>query len=54
MIARAVEAHGLRHKTFPGYEGAFLMLEAPEGSRLYLFDEDFLGEGIEVSEQDAD
>lgn len=53
VIERAVETHGLCHKTFPGYEGAFLMLEAPEGTRLYLFDEDFLGEGIEVSEDSA-
>jgi hypothetical protein len=37
---------------YPGYEGAFAALKAPEGTTLYLFDEDFLGEGIEVDETD--
>ena len=45
-----VELRGLKHKRFPGFEGAFLALKAPEGTMLYLFDEDFLGEPIEVEE----
>jgi hypothetical protein len=52
-IETAIEAQNIRHQAFPGYEGAFLVLQAPEGTRLYLFDEDFLGEGIEVSEGDG-
>ena len=49
-IERAIEQHGIRHEKFPGYEGAFVMLRAPEGTELYVFDEDFLGESIEVIE----
>ena len=48
----ALERHGIASEKFPGYEGAARMLEAPEGTRLYLFKEDFLGEGIEVAEGD--
>ena len=48
----ALERHGIAYEKFPGYEGAARMLEAPEGTRLYLFKEDFLGEGIEVAEGD--
>ena len=44
--------HGLAIEKFPGYEGAFAAIKAPEGTCLYLFDEDFLGEGIEVDESD--
>lgn len=44
------ERHGFRMQKFPGFEGAFTALRAPEGTMLYLFDEDFLGEGIEVEE----
>jgi len=51
-VERAIEQHGLKHEKFPGYEGAFVRLLAPEGTSLYLFDEDFLGEGIEVAEGD--
>lgn len=47
-----VEHRGLEHETFPGFEGAFLKLEAPEGTPIYLFDEDFLGESYEVDESD--
>jgi len=46
------ERHGFRQQKFPGFEGAFGALRAPEGTTLYLFDEDFLGEGIEVGESD--
>ena len=45
-----VEKEGLRTQRFPGYEGAFLAIKAPEGTMLYVFDEDFLGEPIEVDE----
>lgn len=48
----AVERHNLPHEKFPGYEGAFVALRAPEGTMLYAFDEDFLGELIEVEESD--
>jgi hypothetical protein len=42
--------HGFTHKEFPGFEGAFMSVIAPEGTELYLFDEDFLGELYEVEE----
>jgi len=44
--------HGFKHKEFPGYEGAFMSITAPEGTELFLFDEDFLGELYEVEESD--
>ena len=46
----AIAKHGFTHHEFPGFEGAFMMLQAPEGTMLYLFDEDFLGELYEVDE----
>jgi hypothetical protein len=49
-VAAAIEQYGLKHEKFPGFEGAFMALEAPEGTKLFLFDEDFLGEMYEVSE----
>ncbi|MGB5244955.1 MAG: hypothetical protein WBM54_12025 [Woeseia sp.] len=52
-LEAAIEQHGLRKQKFPGFEGAFAVLAAPEGTRLYLFDEDFLGESYEVSEEPA-
>ena len=52
-LEAAIEARGLRAQKFPGFEGAFKVLAAPEGTRLYLFDEDFLGEAYEVSEDPA-
>jgi hypothetical protein len=45
-----IEAQGLPAEKFPGFEGAFLVLTAPEGTQLYVFKEDFLGEPIEVDE----
>ena len=45
-----VAKHGIETERFPGYEGAFLAIKAPEGTTLFLFDEDFLGEAIEVDE----
>lgn len=50
QLASVVERHGVRHSTFPGFEGAFAELEAPEGTKLYLFPEDFLGESYVVEE----
>lgn len=47
-----VKQHGMKSQKFPGYEGAFLALKAPEGTMLYMFDEDFLGESYEVAESD--
>ena len=40
------------HQRFPGFEGAFVVLTAPEGTKLFAFDEDFLGENYEVDESD--
>ena len=48
----AIERHDLPHEKFPGFEGAFVVLRAPEGTMLYAFDEDFLGDLIEVEESD--
>ncbi len=45
-----LELHGFACEKFPGFEGAFAALRAPEGTVLYVFDEDFLGEPYEVDE----
>jgi predicted lactoylglutathione lyase len=45
-----LEQHGFDHEKFPGFEGAFVAIRAPEGTMLYAFDEDFLGEAYEVDE----
>lgn len=47
-----IERHGLEHQKFPGYEGAFVAITAPEGTVLFAFDQDFLGEAYEVEESD--
>jgi len=47
-----VEKQGLTHEMYPGFEGAFMALKAPEGTVLYAFDEDFLGDTYEVEESD--
>ena len=47
-----IAKHGLEYEKFPGYEGAFVAVVAPEGTRLYAFEEDFLGDLIEVEESD--
>ncbi len=44
------ERAGIEIDMFPGFEGAFARIAAPEGTSLYLFDEDFLGAAIEVEE----
>lgn len=49
----AVERHGWRVERFPGFEGAYAVIEAPEGTPVYLFEEDFLGESYVVDESDA-
>jgi hypothetical protein len=51
-LAHLVERHGFKQEKFPGFEGAFVALKAPEGTMLYMFDEDFLGETYEVAESD--
>ena len=45
-----LEQRGVDCRKFPGFEGAFAALRAPEGTMLYVFDEDFLGEAYEVDE----
>lgn len=49
-LSATIEQHALRHQDFPGFEGAFTELVAPEGTRLYVFEEDFLGEPYIVEE----
>ena len=49
-LMQLIDVQGLTYDKFPGFEGAFGVLTAPEGTRLYVFDEDFLGESIEVDE----
>jgi predicted enzyme related to lactoylglutathione lyase len=45
-----LEQQGIEHEKFPGFEGAFVAIRAPEGTTLYAFEEDFLGEAYEVDE----
>lgn len=52
-LKKMIKREGMRNEKFPGFEGAFTVLTAPEGTQLYVFDEDFLGEPIEV-EEDVD
>lgn len=51
-LSTLISEHSLPHQNFPGFEGAFVALKAPEGTMLYAFDEDFLGETYEVDESD--
>lgn len=51
-LSALIKKYDLPHKRFPGFEGAFVVLTAPEGTNLFVFDEDFLGEGYEVDESD--
>jgi len=53
-LEAVIERHGLRTRKFPGFEGAFRIVEAPEGTCLFLFDEDFLGEAYIVDESGDD
>lgn len=45
-----LDRHGFDYEKFPGFEGAFVAIHAPEGTTLYAFEEDFLGESYEVDE----
>lgn len=45
-----LDQRGFDYEKFPGYEGAFVAVRAPEGTTLFAFDEDFLGESYEVDE----
>ncbi len=45
-----LEQNGMRFEKFPGFEGAFVAIRAPEGTTLFAFEEDFLGEKYEVDE----
>ena len=45
-----LEQNGIPFEKFPGFEGAFVAIQAPEGTILYAFEEDFLGEKYEVDE----
>ncbi len=49
-LTATLERAGIPVEQFPGFEGAFARIIAPEGTSLYLFDEDFLGAAIEVEE----
>ncbi len=45
-----LEQRGIRVQKFPGFEGSFAAIKAPEGTELYVFEGDFLGEALEVDE----
>jgi hypothetical protein len=45
-----IEQRGMTFEKFPGFEGAFVAIRAPEGTTLFAFEEDFLGEKYEVDE----
>jgi hypothetical protein len=45
-----LEQNDMDFEKFPGFEGAFVAIKAPEGTMLYAFEEDFLGESYEVDE----
>ncbi len=49
-LMQQLDARGLDYRKFPGFEGAFAAIIAPEGTTLFVFDEDFLGEAYEVDE----
>jgi hypothetical protein len=45
-----LEQNDMKFDKFPGFEGAFVAIHAPEGTTLFAFEEDFLGEKYEVDE----
>ncbi len=45
-----LEQNGMDFEKFPGFEGAFVEIRSPDGTILYAFEEDFLGESYEVEE----
>ena len=51
-LLAAIDKHDIPHEKYPGFEGAFAAIKAPEGTMLYAFDEDFLGDLYEVEETD--
>ena len=51
-LMRLLEQHDMRFQKYPGFEGAFVAIRAPDGTMLYAFEEDFLGESYEVAESD--
>jgi hypothetical protein len=51
-LTAMIDSEYLSNKKFPGFEGAFVELTAPEGTKIYVFDEDFLGESYVVDEMD--
>jgi hypothetical protein len=49
-LIEILEHHGFEYQKYPGFEGAFMRIKAPDDTHLYVFDEDFLGEAYEVDE----
>ncbi len=49
-LVSGLEQRGIVLRNFPGFEGAFAMVKAPEGTELFVFEQDFLGEALEVDE----
>jgi catechol 2,3-dioxygenase-like lactoylglutathione lyase family enzyme len=49
-LLNLLEQGGFDYEKFPGFEGAFVAIRAPEGTTFYAFDSDFLGESYEVDE----
>ena len=49
-LMNLLEQRGFDYEKFPGFEGAFVAIRAPEGTALFVFEEDFLGEPYEVDE----
>lgn len=49
-LVNITERAGIDLENYPGFEGAFAKIKAPEGTALFLFKEDFLGEAYEVEE----
>ena len=45
-----LQQRGFAFEKYPGFEGAYVAITAPEGTTLYVFEEDFLGEAYEVDE----
>ena len=49
-LMELIQQRGFDYEKYPGYEGAFVAIKAPEGTTLFVFEEDFLGESYEVDE----
>jgi hypothetical protein len=45
-----LEQNNMDFEKFPGFEGAFVEIKAPDGTIIFAFEEDFLGESYEVDE----